>query len=682
MDDLDRRLLLLRRAGLLESPPEEVYDRLTRLAKQATGAPVALFSLVEKERQSFKSSQGLTGPGGKPVQETPIRLSMCRTVVGTDAPLELPDAADDPVFCDHPAVLELSVRAYLGFPVRAPDGTPLGSLCVLDYAPRAWTEEDRATIGDLADLASREVALRLERRSAEDRAEFYAGESRFLRGVIDAIPGALALLDEDLVPILSNATWDGFLASAVFRGPRLLEEDEVRAGLRALRDGRELEFTWERHLRDGEEDRWIRFRAVSTQLDGGPGILARFEDLTDVRDTEKELRLLREAVDHSRDLFLVTDAVEEPGNAAEPRRPPTILLANAAFYAMTGYAPHEVIGRPLHLPHPDAEGEAARLREAYLEGRSVRAQILNRKKSGERFWVEVDMVPVTDLEGRRTHWVSVQRDISLRRAHERRLAEQEEALRVQDRLEVVGRLAGGIAHDFNNLLTVVLSNLELLLMDEPRDSARPEIEDALASTREARGLVRQLLALSRRQILVEEEVALDELVREVAAVLRRATGRRHRIRVEQKGTIPMTWADRVQLEQVLLNLGMNAGAAMDEPGAILFRVRLRELEEPDPTVDGGMLPPGTYLDVVVEDGGPGVPEALQDRIFEPFFTTRPLGEGRGLGLSTALGIARQMGGEVEVGVSEALGGAAFTLRIPVRERPARVDQVPPASGGS
>ncbi len=684
-DELSHRLTLLHRAGLLEGHPEEAYDRLTRLARRATGAPVALLSLMERERQYFRSGQGLEGSDGTPLRQTPLRMSMCRTVVGTDAPLELADAAADPVFCDHPAVTELSIRAYLGYPVRAPDGTPLGSFCVIDFEPREWTEEDRGTIRDLANLASGEVALQLARRTAEDRAEFYAGESRFLRGVIDAVPGALALLDDAMEPVLTNALWDGLSPAEGVGGPRLLRDPEIRGGLEAIRRGDRMDFTWERHIREKREDAWIRFRAVAVQLDGGPGILARFEDLTDVRDTEKELRLLRAAVDHSRDLFLVTDAVEgaPPTDPDGALKGPTILLANQSFYQATGYAPHEVIGRPLHLPFPEADpdsqgeegtvgredGEAGRLREAYLEGRAVRAQILNRRKSGETFWVEVDMVPVTDLAGRRTHWVSVQRDLTLRREQERRIAAQEAALRVQDRLEVVGRLAGGIAHDFNNLLTVVLSNLELLLLDEPGGAAGPEIADALAAGREAKTLVRQLLALSRRQIMVEEEVALDAVVEGVAGVLRGATGGGHAVRMEREGSIPLTWADPAQLEQVLLNLGMNAAAAMESPGTILFRVRARELEVEDPTVDGGVLPPGRYLEVSVEDSGPGVPAALRDRIFEPFFTTRGLGEGRGLGLSTALGIARQMGGEVEVGDAESLGGAAFLLRVPVRARP-------------
>jgi signal transduction histidine kinase len=155
----EARLAALWRTGLLDTPPEEVFDRLTRLTRRMLNAPVALVSLVEADRQFFKSALGLPEPWATR-RETPLSHSFCQHVVATGAPLSVEDARDDPLVCDNLAVPELGVVAYLGMPLATADGQVIGSLCAIDTRPRNWTAEDGAALRDLAALAMSEVSLR------------------------------------------------------------------------------------------------------------------------------------------------------------------------------------------------------------------------------------------------------------------------------------------------------------------------------------------------------------------------------------------------------------------------------------------------------------------------------------------------------------------------------------------
>lgn len=163
------RISALRRTGLLDSPPEESFDRLTRIARRLLDAPVALISLVDTDRQFFKSQQGLPEPWASR-RQTPLTHSFCRHVIADGKPLVVENAREHPLVQDNPAISELDVVAYLGVPLVTPDGQALGSLCVIDDKPRAWGNADLQTLRDLAALVMSEIALRLEvteRRKAE-----------------------------------------------------------------------------------------------------------------------------------------------------------------------------------------------------------------------------------------------------------------------------------------------------------------------------------------------------------------------------------------------------------------------------------------------------------------------------------------------------------------------------------
>jgi len=159
------RLSALVRTGLLDSPPEEAFDRFTRLAARICRVPVALLSLVDRERQFFKSSFGLSEPW-QTLRETPLTHSFCKHAVARRAPLVIPDTTKDPAFRDNPASRELAVVAYAGIPLEV-DGQPLGAFCVVDHEPRAWSTEDLQLLTDLAQCVTHEIDMRTRLRDTE-----------------------------------------------------------------------------------------------------------------------------------------------------------------------------------------------------------------------------------------------------------------------------------------------------------------------------------------------------------------------------------------------------------------------------------------------------------------------------------------------------------------------------------
>jgi signal transduction histidine kinase len=244
----------------------------------------------------------------------------------------------------------------------------------------------------------------------------------------------------------------------------------------------------------------------------------------------------------------------------------------------------------------------------------------------------------------------------------------EEQMRQAQKMQAVGQLAGGIAHDFNNLLTVIITGLDLMGTDLPDDSPHRALVDSIgkAATRAA-SLTQQLLAYSRRQTLSVRAIDLAELLGEQSAMLRRLVPSCVTMEVEAEPDLPLVRVDPRQIEQVILNLVVNAADAMPAGGTITLTAARADLRETDRGRDPDVAP-GPYVRLVVRDTGHGMDAATMGRVFEPFFTTKPFGKGAGLGLSTAYGIVKQSGGYLWV--DSRLGrGTTFTIHLPVhRER--------------
>jgi PAS domain S-box-containing protein len=293
----------------------------------------------------------------------------------------------------------------------------------------------------------------------------------------------------------------------------------------------------------------------------------------------------------------------------------------------------------------------ARLDEARQLGRAVWEGPC-RRKNGDRFLGSTVIRPLAgeaDLAG----FVAVTRDVTEQR-------DLEDRLRQGQKMEAIGQLAGGIAHDFNNMLLAILGYADLLAEDAAGDAGRLElIVEIQRAAERAAGLTRRLLAFGRRQILQPGAVSLSGLVTDLLPMLRRVIAEHIEIVTETAPARPVL-GDRSQLEQVVVNLAVNARDAMPNGGRLTIRTSTETLNEASA---GGEVPAGAYALLEVEDTGIGMDAATRDRIFEPFFTTKGFGYGTGLGLATVYGIVKQMGGLIRV-VSELGQGTTFRIYLP------------------
>ena len=260
------------------------------------------------------------------------------------------------------------------------------------------------------------------------------------------------------------------------------------------------------------------------------------------------------------------------------------------------------------------------------------------------------------------------------------LRQVNEQLEQSQKMEAVGRLAGGVAHDFNNLLTAIMGNTRLLLDRLPEGSDdRCEVERIDHASRRAATLTKQLLAFSRRQVLRPEIVDLNSVVTDIREMLQRLIGENIELVCTLDPDLGSIRADRGQLEQVILNLCVNARDAMPDGGRLTIH-SFRQHLPGEPTGDDGDLPQGPQVVLVVRDTGHGMDAPTRERVFEPFFTTKERGKGTGLGLSTVYGIVRQSGGHIRL-ESEPGRGATFWVYFPWRAEPATASRPDPDDSG-
>lgn len=278
--------------------------------------------------------------------------------------------------------------------------------------------------------------------------------------------------------------------------------------------------------------------------------------------------------------------------------------------------------------------------------------------------------------------IARERNNLVRLINERDQAERQ--LRQAQKMEAVGQLAGGIAHDFNNLLQVVSAHTELLLRRLPPESNHhQQLQEVRKASERAAALTRQLLAYSRQQVMEPEYFSLNMLVEDLMNMLKRLLPEHIELRIDLVPDLGTVHADPGQIEQVLMNLCVNARDAMPTGGMLCIKTEDRTMDEAAAAHYPGMVP-GRYAVLHVQDTGQGIAPSEQERIFEPFYTTKKIGEGTGLGLAMAYGIMKQHGGLI-LASSEQGKGATFSVYLPLANRPARVRPtaaVRQAPGGS
>ncbi|MGH7470928.1 MAG: PAS domain-containing protein [Longimicrobiales bacterium] len=351
---------------------------------------------------------------------------------------------------------------------------------------------------------------------------------------------------------------------------------------------------------------------------------------------------------------------------------------NTGLERLTGYSAEEIIGRDLSIldisesAEHDAPGRA--LRGAIAHGR-FDDEGWKLRKDGSRFWCQLVVSALYGREHQITGFAAMINDRTTHRTGDEN-AQTEEQLRQAQRMEAIGRLAGGIAHDFNNLLTAIQGHSQFLLDDLPE--AHPSLQDALEirkSADRATALTRQLLTFSRRQELRPKIINLNEIIGEMGTLLRRVINEDVLLHVSLDPELAPVRADSGQIEQVIMNLVVNARDAMPRGGSITVRTGNVELDDAyaERKLDVG---PGPYVLLSVTDTGVGMDRETQAHIFEPFFTTKDHGKGTGLGLSTVYGIVKQSGGHIWV-YSEPGHGTTFKIYLPRVAASGEILQRPP-----
>ena len=332
-----------------------------------------------------------------------------------------------------------------------------------------------------------------------------------------------------------------------------------------------------------------------------------------------------------------------------------------------GYDESEVLGKHISFLSPqDQPDEMPRMLDKIKAGRSVdQVETVWITKEGKLLNVSLQVSPIRDDNKRIVGASSIARDITAEKQKiEKEKRSLEAQLRQSQKLESVGRLAGGVAHDLNNMLAVIIGYSNFGLDDTPSGSVlHKDLEEILQAAERAKGLTRQLLAFARKQILEMSNLSINTVITGFAKMIKRLIGEDISIKMVLGESLPHINADPGMMEQILLNLAVNARDAMPDGGTLTIetgKVTL-DLEHTAEKLD---VRPGEYLMLAMADTGCGMDEKTRQMIFEPFFTTKGPGKGTGLGLSTVYGIVRQHGGSIWV-YSEPLQGTVFKIYFPV-----------------
>ena len=371
----------------------------------------------------------------------------------------------------------------------------------------------------------------------------------------------------------------------------------------------------------------------------------------DIEERERIGKALRQSEAKYRSLFERNKAGVFR-SAADGR----FLDCNEAFAQMFGYAREELLALPAHVLYPGGREEREARRAQFRKTPQERdMEICYRRKDGSPVWIIQNVTLIQDEDGgEATEGTMV--DIT-----ERHLLE--ERLRQSQKMEAIGKLAGGVAHDFNNLLTVIQGYSRLVIERLQKDAETSEQLRRIESAAEkAAALTRQLLAFSRKQVLQPRVLNINGLVQDLDSLLRRLIGEDIDLMTETAPNLRPVKADPSQVEQIIMNLVVNARDAMPKGGRLTLETANADLDKRNAAEHPGVIP-GAYVLLAVSDTGTGMSRETLAHIFEPFFTTKEMGRGTGLGLSTVYGIVQQSGGHIWV-YSELNHGTTFKIYFP------------------
>ena len=659
-DDEVARLGSLRSYRVLDTPPEQSFDDITNLAAYICGTPIALIGFMDFNRLWFKSRVGWDVP------EVPREMCFCaHTILQSDV-LVVPDTLEDHGrLADCPLATHGGVRFYAGATLLSPEGYALGTLCVMDLVPRGLTRTQIEGLRKLARqvlnlLESRMVvSARLGPRNSEalPLPPAQVGNERY-REVVEALADAVIEIDEESRILFVNPAAQslfGYRQEELVGAPlTMLMPEWLRSQhLDAVRNYLE---TGVRHLswnaidfpaltKAGEQIA-LEISLGERRRDGHAIFTAVCRDVRGRKGIDEERSRLAAIVTSSADAILAKtlDGIITDWNKGAER--------------IYGYRAEEIIGqRVSRLTPPELYPELEHILETVKGGGSIEQHETTRvRKDGTRIQVSLSVSPIRDAHGTVVGVSTVARDFTAR-------LKMEAELRHAQKMEAVGQLAGGIAHEFNNYLGVILGYSELMSEEAAKnDVLRKYVREIKTATQHAASLTRQLLAFSRKQLPEPQVLDLNQVIWEGHNLLRRLVPANIEVVPVLASTIGRVKIDVAQIQQILVNLLVNARDAMPEGGKIFIETTNAELEEAFVSQHVG-LRPGSYVRLSIRDNGVGISPEARSHLFEPFYTTKEPGKGTGLGLSTVYGIVKQAGGYIQVESMESKG-TTFHLYFP------------------
>lgn len=639
--------------------------RLTALCGELLDGSMALYNRLQHDRL-YAVGQWGTPPGFK-TGET-AQGHICHTVL-QQHPHEvvyLPNLPGTPYAQSDPAIIAMGFKAYLGRAVHC-GGVAAGTVCVLynrDYQP---------TVDDLRILSILAAAIGNEDMRLLSAERDYQSQ-QMMRFIIDNIPQRVFWKDRQLRFLGCNQP---FATDAGCLDPRdVAGKNDFDMAWKHMAESYRADDQWviahnqsrmnyeEQQTQTGGRSRWVRTcKAPLRNVNGEViGVLGTYEDITERRLAEQALRLSEERY------RLIVETAEE-GIWMVDRAWRTTFV-NRKLCEWLGWPASELQGKPL-FNFLNQEGSALELEPSAVreQGNVISREVKFLRRDGKELWTLVSLSRMANEAGEFTGALLMATDITQRK-------QLEGQLRHSQKIEAMGQLAGGVAHDFNNILTSFIMNIYLLKKSTPLSGkAGALLADIENDARRAANLTRQLLLFSRRQPMEFKTVDLNETVANLLKMLGRLLG--EHIAIEFKPVDQPLWieADVGMIEQVIMNLCVNARDAMPQGGRLAITSQRKDIdiEMPLPNPEAH---PGQFACLTVADTGCGMSQAMLKHMFEPFFTTKA--EGTGLGLATAYGIVKHHHGWVEV--ESTLGiGTIFRVWIPLGNPATSADGTPAVS---
>ena len=631
--------------ALLEDSPDNIYfkDRESRFVRVSR-------MKVERTLQTVRESHRAAHPDAA-ANEWPPHLAGVEPfgdwLVGKTDFDTYPEAYARAAYEDEQEIIRTG-RHMLGKLEKA--SLPEGKSAWRLTTKKPWRDKDGNIIGTFG--VSMDVTALKEAEAALNR------ERLLLRTLIDLLPDALYVKDvnsrflvankalakqffgkDNPAEVLGMSDMD-FFPPATAAGFRA-DEEKILAGESLIDHEEQVDLAKDRKCTLLTTK--VPFRDSQGRIQGLVGI---GRDITERKRAEEANARLATAVEQAAEAIVITD----------PKG--TILYVNPAFERTTGYTSPEIVGQNPRILK-SGKHDAAFYRQMWdtlSHGKVWTSRIINKKKNGSLYEEETSISPVFDSNGKIVNYVAVKRDVTQEVALETQL-------RQAQKMEIIGQLAGGVSHDFNNILTVIQGNASLLLNGEMKPAEKTECTQQILQAAERAGsLTRQLLMFSRKQVMQPANLSLNEVVAQMTKMLRRVLGENISLRSNYAANLPFIYGDVGMLEQVLMNLVVNARDAMPAGGNLTIATGVEAVDEKQTAQNPGASP-GLHVWLAVSDTGSGIARENLPRIFEPFFTTKEVGKGTGLGLATVYGIVQQHHGWITV-TSEVNKGTTFQIHFP------------------